>query len=86
MLKTRDEKKQSGQIAKIDNKDLKGFADIAPKEKMLRKPDWIRVRAPQSKGYFETKKMLDDKKLHTVCQEAACPNIESAGHKNMQLL
>jgi lipoic acid synthetase len=75
MLKTRDEKKQSGQIAKIDNKDLKGFADIAPKEKMLRKPDWIRVRAPQSKGYFETKKMLDDKKLHTVCQEAACPNI-----------
>jgi len=72
---SREEKKQSGQIAKLDNKDLKGFADKQPKEKMQRKPDWIRVRAPQSKGYFETKKILNEKKLHTVCEEAACPNI-----------
>lgn len=75
MLQTREEKRQSGQIAKLDNKDLKGFALKQPKEKMERKPDWIRVRAPQSKGYFETKKMLNEKKLHTVCEEAACPNI-----------
>jgi DNA adenine methylase len=37
-----------------DNKDLQGFAINFPKEKMERKPDWIRVKAPQSKGYFET--------------------------------
>ncbi len=72
---SREEKKQSGQIAKLDNKDFKDFAKLQPKEKMQRKPDWIRVKAPQSKGYFETKKMLNDKKLHTVCEEAACPNI-----------
>ncbi|MFM8186532.1 MAG: lipoyl synthase, partial [Alphaproteobacteria bacterium] len=42
---------------------------------MERKPDWIRVKAPTSKGYKETKAMLSEKKLHTVCEEAACPNI-----------
>lgn len=75
MLQTREEKRQSGQIAKLDNKDLKGFAQKQTKDQMQRKPDWIRVRAPQSKGYFETKKLLNEKKLHTVCEEAACPNI-----------
>ncbi len=74
-LTSREQKKLSGQIAKIDNKDLKGFAQKQPKEQMQRKPDWIRVKAPQSKGYFETKKMLNEKKLYTVCEEAACPNI-----------
>jgi len=74
-MQTREEKKQSGQIAKKDNKDLKNFATNFPKEKMIRKPDWIRVRAPQSKGYYETKDLLNSKKLHTVCEEAACPNI-----------
>lgn len=74
-MKTREEKRQSGQIAKKDSKDLKGFAVNFPKEKMERKPDWIRVKAPQSKGYFETKEILNKKKLHTVCEEASCPNI-----------
>ncbi|MFZ9180360.1 MAG: lipoyl synthase [Rickettsiales bacterium] len=72
---TREEKKESGQIAKKDNKDLLNFAENFPKEKMERKPDWIRVKAPTSKGYKETKALLNEKKLHTVCEEAACPNI-----------
>lgn len=72
---SREEKKETGQIAKLDNKDFMGFAKTATKENMLRKPDWIRVKAPQSKGYFETKEILNSKKLHTVCEEAACPNI-----------
>lgn len=72
---TREEKKESGQIAKKDNKDLLNFAENFPKEKMERKPDWIRVKAPISRGYMETKAMLNEKKLHTVCEEAACPNI-----------
>jgi lipoic acid synthetase len=41
----------------------------------LKKPDWIRVRAPNSKEYFETKAIVSEHKLHTVCEEAACPNI-----------
>ncbi|WP_262691629.1 lipoyl synthase [Kordiimonas aestuarii] len=40
-----------------------------------RKPSWIRVKAPVSKEYAETRKMMRDLKLHTVCEEAACPNI-----------
>ena len=74
-MQTRQEKKESGQIAKIDNKDLLGFASKNPKESILRKPDWIRVKAPTSKGYQETKAILNQKKLHTVCEEASCPNI-----------
>lgn len=40
-----------------------------------RKPDWIRVKAPTSVGYHETKALVRDLKLHTVCEEAGCPNI-----------
>ena len=40
-----------------------------------RKPDWIRVRAPTSPGYHHTKELVRDLKLHTVCEEAGCPNI-----------
>lgn len=41
----------------------------------LTKPDWIRVRAPQSKEYMETYDLARTLKLNTVCEEAACPNI-----------
>jgi lipoyl synthase len=40
-----------------------------------RKPDWIRVKAPVSEGYHETRRLMRDLKLNTVCEEAACPNI-----------
>ncbi len=40
-----------------------------------RKPAWIRVKAPTSQGYGETKALLREHRLHTVCEEAACPNI-----------
>jgi lipoic acid synthetase len=40
-----------------------------------RKPDWIRVKAPTSKGYAETRQLMRDLGLATVCEEAACPNI-----------
>ena len=39
------------------------------------KPDWIRVKAPQSQGYKETRQKIRDAGLHPVCEEAACPNI-----------
>src|SRR3981081_3646330 len=41
----------------------------------LKKPDWIRVRAPVSKGYGETAAIVRAHGLHTVCEEAGCPNI-----------
>jgi lipoic acid synthetase len=40
-----------------------------------RKPDWIRVKAPVSPGYMETRKLMRRLNLATVCEEAACPNI-----------
>lgn len=41
-----------------------------------KRPDWLKVRAPTSKGYHNIKDMLKELKLATVCQEAICPNIE----------
>ncbi|MFI4903392.1 MAG: lipoyl synthase [Burkholderiales bacterium] len=41
----------------------------------LRKPEWIRVRAPSSPRFYEIKKILREHNLHTVCEEASCPNI-----------
>ncbi len=40
-----------------------------------KKPDWIRVKAPVSKGYAETQALMRANNLHTVCEEAGCPNI-----------
>ena len=40
-----------------------------------RKPDWIRVRVPSSGRIQQVKEMLRKQKLHTVCEEAACPNL-----------
>jgi lipoic acid synthetase len=46
-----------------------------PDNPIQRKPDWIRVKAPTSKAYFETRELMRGKNLHTVCEEAGCPNI-----------
>ena len=39
------------------------------------KPDWIRVRAPNTRGYADTRNIVRENGLHTVCEEAGCPNI-----------
>ncbi len=46
-----------------------------PETPLLRKPDWIRVKAPGSPIYAETQKIVRNNKLVTVCEEAGCPNI-----------
>jgi lipoyl synthase len=46
-----------------------------PDNPVARKPDWIRVKAPVSKEYHETRKLMRALNLNTVCEEAACPNI-----------
>jgi len=47
----------------------------APRPERQRKPDWIRVKAPVSKGFQETRDLMRALNLNTVCEEAACPNI-----------
>lgn len=47
----------------------------------LPKPNWLRVRAPGSPGYEETRAIVRDQRLHTVCEEAACPNIGDCWQK-----
>ncbi|MET0867560.1 MAG: lipoyl synthase [Pseudorhodoplanes sp.] len=46
-----------------------------PDSPMLRKPDWIRVKAPVSRGYAATQAIVRENRLVTVCEEAGCPNI-----------
>jgi lipoic acid synthetase len=54
---------------------VKAGPETRPAAPTQRKPAWIRVKAPTQPVYFETKKLLREKRLHTVCEEAACPNI-----------
>ena len=46
-----------------------------PDSPLQRKPEWIRVKAPGSKGYSETREIVKSRGLVTVCEEAGCPNI-----------
>ncbi len=48
---------------------------------VMKKPEWIRVKAPVSKGYVETQRIVRDNGLHTVCEEASCPNIGECWEK-----
>ena len=74
----------------------KGDPALRPPEKahrrdnpIARKPDWIRVRAPNHPTYHETRKLMRDNKLVTVCEEAACPNIGecwSQRHATMMIM
>lgn len=47
---------------------------IAPELHQARKPDWIKVRLPNNPVFWSTKGLVADLKLHTVCEEAQCPN------------
>jgi lipoyl synthase len=52
-----------------------------PDQPALAKPAWIRVKAPVSKGYLETHAIVRQNGLHTVCEEAGCPNIGECWEK-----
>ena len=58
------------------NRYLRAMSEADPaRVPRQRKPDWIRVKAPVSPGYMETRKLMRRLNLATVCEEAACPNI-----------
>ena len=52
-----------------------------PDAPMQKKPDWIRVKAPVSRGFAETQAIVRSNGLHTVCEEAGCPNIGECWEK-----
>ena len=52
-----------------------------PDSAVPKKPDWIRVKAPVSPGYFQTQSIMRANGLHTVCEEAGCPNIGECWEK-----
>jgi lipoic acid synthetase len=52
-----------------------------PDSELLRKPEWIRVKAPGSPGYTQTRDIVRAHNLHTVCEEAGCPNIGECWQK-----
>ena len=59
------------------------------KAKRLPKPPWLRVKAPSSREYNATRKLMRGHKLNTVCEEAACPNIGECwahGHATVMIL
>ncbi len=60
-----------------------------PETPRQRKPGWIRVKAPGSPGFIETRRIVREHGLHTVCEEASCPNIGecwSKGHATMMIM
>ena len=60
-----------------------------PDNAQPRKPDWIRVKAPTSEGYKQTRNIMRDHNLVTVCEEAGCPNVGecwSQGHATMMIM
>ncbi len=60
-----------------------------PDNPIARKPDWIRVRAPNHPVYHETRALMRENRLVTVCEEAACPNIGecwSQRHATMMIM
>ena len=60
-----------------------------PDNAQPKKPGWIRVKAPVSQGYKETRDIIREQKLVTVCEEAGCPNVGecwSQGHATMMIM
>jgi lipoic acid synthetase len=73
----------------IDNRPRHPEKAARPDTPVQRKPDWIRVKAPGSPVYAETRDVVREHKLHTVCEEAGCPNIGecwSKRHATMMIM
>lgn len=58
-----------------ENKTARIPIKIVPQQEILKKPDWIKVKLPSGEKFNAVKNLLREHKLHTVCEEASCPNI-----------
>ena len=68
---------------------MDGLGSVDPKPPRTRRPPWLRVRAPNSPAYHETLALVRRHSLHTVCEEARCPNLGecwSQRHATVMLL
>ncbi|BAD77259.1 lipoic acid synthetase (lipoate synthase) [Geobacillus kaustophilus HTA426] len=52
-----------------------GVRTMATKEEHVRKPDWLKIKLNTNENYIGLKKLMRENRLHTVCEEAKCPNI-----------
>ncbi len=76
-------------VTLLDNRPRHPEKANRPEHEMLRKPDWIRVKAPGSLVYRETQEIVRSNNLVTVCEEAGCPNIGecwSKKHATMMIM
>ena len=80
---------------RMSSRDIKDRAQRHPEKAhradapILRKPEWIRVKAPSSDGYRKTREIMRENRLVTVCEEAGCPNVGecwSQGHATMMIM
>jgi len=74
-LQTPKPKKERGVKLRGADKTDRIPVKVIPTTDMLKKPDWIRVRLPGSPEISQIKKKLRSHKLHSVCEEASCPNL-----------
>lgn len=76
-MSTHDIKPDNKQGVKLRGADKTARIPIkvVPLEEKIKKPEWIRAKLPTGKKFFEIKNILRDQKMHTVCEEASCPNI-----------
>lgn len=75
MNETMAERPQRGVKQRGAEKMARIPVKIEPSVRIDRKPDWIRVRAPAGPAVQRLKRVLREQSLHTVCEEAACPNL-----------
>ncbi len=76
-------------VTLVDNRPRHPEKAARPDTPRLEKPDWIRVRAPVSPEYAKTRTIVKENGLHTVCEEAGCPNIGecwSKRHATMMIM
>src|SRR5687767_5719856 len=59
------------QYAPVSNAVLGGAKPLSSRPRL---PEWLRIKLPTSGGFFETRNLLQDLRLHTVCESAKCPN------------
>lgn len=81
MNQDNDQPIQAPNPLKGESKTARIPVKVVPVEQPLPKPKWIRARSPNSPEVLRLKTILREQKLHTVCEEAACPNLGECFHQ-----
>lgn len=67
--------KDSGVVKPKGTSRIRAHQDLETVPLRSRKPEWLKVRSPGGRNYLRLQQMMRKEALHTVCEEAACPNI-----------